>query len=131
MYTIIRFTRVPTNNDLLKDIGSELNESIPGAYTGIRRAGDGFACDVSNADAWKQHRDAIMLFLERADHSVHKAREYDIDVCVDVAVESEDSTGRNVLSLYLDRELMARLVAMDVGLEFSVYGGRDEEIRDE
>jgi len=122
MYTIIRFTSQSIEPEVHERVGGKLNVLIPGAYQGLRRAGDGFASELSEAGIWRIHRTAILKFLRAGCAAIAEARQAGIDVCVDVAIEPEDLMATQVFCLRADPELTRSLADADVGLEFSFYG---------
>ncbi len=127
MFTIIRFTSISAGHEDHERIGAQLNLLIPGAYRGLRRAGDGFASELSEAGCWVDHRTAILKFVHAGCAAIAEAHEVGIDVCVDVAIEPEDLAGPQVFSLHADPELIQRLAEAGVSLEFSVYGVGPED----
>ncbi len=123
MYTVIRFTSNSVTQSVYECIGSEVNSVFPGAYNGLRRAGDGFVCVVSSSDSWADHRAAILEFIRAGRLAISNAQHLNVDVSFDVAIEPEDFSETNALSVYVDPELSKGLTMMAVCLELSVYGG--------
>ena len=123
IYTVIRFISTSAGQEVHGRIGTQLNSLIPGAYEGLRSAGDGFASELSEAGSWYDHRDAIVKYIGTARTAIEEAREAGIDVSVDVAIEPEDLAGRDIVCLRVDGELIRELEGAGVSLEFSVYGG--------
>ena len=65
MYTVIRFTVVPAFSSVIAEIGNRLNEIEAGTFVGLRKAGDGFTCEVAGAQGWIQQRKAVGQFVTR------------------------------------------------------------------
>ena len=128
MYTVVRFTSDSVAREVFEHIGTNLNELIPGAYTGFRHAGDGFACEISGADTWQDHQVAICNFIRMGKSVIATARQEDVCVCIDVAVEPEDFEGTSIFGIYAGQELVKLLAETGVDIEISIYkGGTDTE----
>jgi hypothetical protein len=120
MYTIIRFTAPKEDVSSLEKIGMAMNEHQAGAYTGLRRAGDGFACELSSSSRWQDHQQKIVGFVDSFSQFIQEAHDAGASITVDVAVEPEDLTkGTHVLRL--DDLFLARLSDHHVALELSFY----------
>lgn len=122
MYTIVRFTRQPSVRDLFDEVGAHLNETCPGAYSGIRRAGDGFSTEICDSDSWEDHLKTIIGFLRKVKSSIEFAHLRGVSVCVDVAVEPEDLRRETIACLRADTLLIAMLAETGVEFEVSIYG---------
>lgn len=125
MYTVARFTSSNTASQMLDRVGAELNAVIPGAYSGLRHAGDGFAYDLSSADSWREHQGAILNFIRVGHLVISKALQKQLDVDIDIAIEPEDLHGTNIFCIYVDPEITSALAKVGVGFTVSIYGGGD------
>lgn len=121
MYTVVRFTSEFVPRDVFDRLGGALNQVLPGAFTGLRHAGDGFACEIADSDRWENHRAAILVFIDRAGPTIGEALQGGVDVCVDVAIEPEDMQEALVLSIVVDPGLAGRLAETGVTLTLSFY----------
>jgi hypothetical protein len=122
MYTVIRMTGGAELRASLLAAGEEMNFLRPGIFTGVRGAGDGFACDVAQDQSWEEHRLLIAQFLEEFSHPISMAIDCGAVVSVDVAIEPEDREGLGQpLSVYLDQALIGAASRHRVNLCFSIY----------
>lgn len=120
MYTIIRFIVDKDKILLLDQIGLSMNKLKDNVYSGIRRAGDGFTCELSSDLDWDLHRKSIIEFLKIFFHQVAEINQLPGAVTVDVAIEPEDI--QNIPKvLHCDLELLSMLVSCGVKLELSIY----------
>jgi len=118
MYTVVRFSSDSVLLPALADLGSEMNGVRPGVFGGLRKAGDGFACDISSSDSWQDHALEAIRFLQDFRDIVSRAISLGAKVGFDVAVEPEDRGFRSVL---LDNALLSALAEARATFEFSVY----------
>src|SRR4051794_8713549 len=94
MYTVIRFTASSQNVREISLIGEAMNKVRSGVYSGLRKAGDGFACDISKSDSWEDHDAAIRAFVAEFAPQIVQTRTIGGGVTVDVAIEPEDCRER-------------------------------------
>jgi hypothetical protein len=120
MYSVIRFLSSPEHHPELIRVGQSLNLGEQEVFRGIRRAGDGFSCDLSSTPTWPEHRSAIMAFVTLHSRQIAATLELGGQVVVDVAIEPEDCD-RPVASLRLDANLMNLLAEHGVEFELSIY----------
>jgi hypothetical protein len=126
MYTVVRFTSGSLPHGALERLGEALNKVVPGAFTRLRHAGDGFACEITDSDQWAKHHAAILSFVHRSTSVIGEAMEAGVDVCVDVAIEPEDMREAAVLSVLVDPILSGRLAEAGVTLMLSIFGHREQ-----
>jgi len=123
MYTVVRVTADGAKVGELDVVGKSMNELRPGVYQGIRRAGDGFSCEVCEDEDWDRHVQAIFRFVGEFSMPLHRLVEVGASVTFDVAVEPEDREGRGpVLVLRGDVSLLEVLARGGMALEVSIYG---------
>ena len=122
MYTVVRFTSGTSPSDVLERLGEAINKVIPGAFAGLRHAGDGFACEVADSDRWEEHRSAILNFIHCAARVIGEAIEAGADVCIDVAIEPEDIEAAVVSVFLIDPILSGQLAQARVTLLLSIDG---------
>ena len=122
MYTVIRFTANPDCLGRLIDVGLAMNAIRKGIYAGLRKAGDGFCCEICVGREWGEHQREILQFVTEFGHSINTATQGGAVVTIDVAVEPEDreSTG-SILVLRCEREVLAALSSCGAELEVSIY----------
>ena len=122
MYTVIRFLATPERLETLTQVGLAMNAVREGIYTGLRKAGDGFCCEILEGSQWHEHQGEILRFLTEFGESIKAAIRGGATVTVDVAVEPEDrqSSGA-VLVLRSERDLLASLTSCGAEFEVSIY----------
>jgi hypothetical protein len=122
MYTVVRFMVDPERRDDLLRIGARMNVARAGVFTGLRKAGDGFACEVCADPSWQVHAQEILRFVADFEPCIQAASQIGANVTVDVAVEPEDAgAGRLALVLGWDAALLGALAAAGVRVEVSIY----------
>jgi len=120
MFTVARFFSDPSLLPTLVELGAEMNRARPGVFSGLRKAGDGFSCDISASDSWQDHARDMLRFVNDFRDVVARAISLGAKVHFDVAVEPEDHGLRCVV---LDRVLLSTLAEAQVTFEVSVYPG--------
>jgi hypothetical protein len=118
MFTVVRFSSEFSLLPTLMELGSEMNGVRPGVFSGVRKAGDGFACDISSSDSWQDHAREVIRFVEEFRDIISRALSAGARVNFDVAVEPED---RGLRSVFLDHSLLNTLVGAQVTFEVSFY----------
>lgn len=122
MYTVIRFLATPERLETLMQVGLAMNAVREGIYTGLRKAGDGFCCEIWEGSKWHEHQREICSFLTEFGESIKTAIRDGATVTVDVAVEPEDrESGGAVLVLRSERGLLASLALCGAEFEVSIY----------
>lgn len=123
MYTVVRVTTDPSKLGELERVGRSFNGIRPAVYEGIRRAGDGFACEVSGDECWEQHVISILSFVREFSEPLRRAVELGASVTFDVAIAPQDrkDLGKIVLALRFDAALLAALAEPGIALEVSLY----------
>jgi hypothetical protein len=121
MYSVMKFIKADKSLlEVANLIGHEINSIKAGAYEGIRKAGDGFACEVSDLENWEEHQKLIISFIQELKQPIVRSKSIGFKVVLDVAIEPEDL--KSVASFFkFNSELLTSLVACQVDLEFSVY----------
>ena len=123
MYTVVRVTVDAAKVGELDIVGKSMNELRQGVYTGIRKAGDGFSCEVCTDEGWDRHKEAISRFAHDFAVPLRRLVGIGASVIFDVAVEPEDRKGRGrVLVLRGDVPFLYMLACDGIGLEVSIYG---------
>jgi len=118
MFTVVRFASDPSVLPALEALGSEMNGVQPGLFRGLRKAGDGFACDICSSDSWQDHAREVSHFVGKFREIIARAISLGVEVGFDVAVEPED---RGLRSVVLDNALLSVLADAQVTFEVSVY----------
>src|SRR5581483_3948917 len=90
MYSIIRFTVQADRLTELEEVGKEMNALIAGTYRGLRRAGDGFACDLSSSEDWREHQNAAKQFLGMFGSHITRAHQIGARTTIDMSLGRED-----------------------------------------
>ena len=122
MYTVIRFTAGPELHQKLVTIGEAMNAIRPKIYTGFRRRGDGFACDIFKGGDWDVHRREIQEFISTFNVSIKEAIQEGVSVVVDVAIKQQDMKDSYlVFVVHCDKDLTSALSSCGAALELSVY----------
>jgi hypothetical protein len=101
------------SRDIL-EVGAQVNAVRPNTFRGIRKAGDGFSCDVSISGLWSDHANAVMEFLSDFRDPIQRAIATGMEVAFDVALEPED---QRITVVLLEQELLSALVTFGVVLE--------------
>ncbi|MEO6602130.1 MAG: hypothetical protein ABIQ16_19775 [Polyangiaceae bacterium] len=99
-----------------------MNEQRPKVFEGFRKAGDGFASDVSDSSDWWQVWREIAEFVEMFDSSISATKAIGGDVTIDIAIEPDDYAGA-VTVFRLTAESASLLATRGVAIELSVYSG--------
>jgi hypothetical protein len=122
MYSVIRFTLPKERAHELVPIGERMNERQPGVFTGLRRAGDGFACDVSRADDWAAHVVAARELVGLHAEVIREAISIGARVTLDVALGDDDRKASSIaLSIVCPPDLLCLLGEAHVVFVVSVY----------
>jgi hypothetical protein len=122
MYSIFRFTIERGRMVSLEQIGLDMNSLIPGIYQGPRRAGDGFACDLSSSKDWRDHQKATTDFVNTFQGHIRQAQAIGARATVDMALGAED-LGVPIKGLHFGPEFMRLLSANAAALEVTIYTG--------
>lgn len=122
MYTTLRITTNAARQDALRQLGEQMNLKRAGVFSGLRRAGDGFSCEVSSSPSWDAHVQALHGFLRDFAETIAQARQLGAAVTVDVAIEPEDRSANGApLVLSVAPSLLAEMAALGLRWELSVY----------
>ena len=122
MYTVVRFTGERLLLPVIVKLGTALNTIRPGTYSGLRKTGDGFACEICADEQWDRHRDEILRFTSDLRDEITAAIQNGIVVTVDIALEPEDhETQGKILVLRCSNEFLAALTSSGVQFEVSLY----------
>jgi len=122
MYTTLRITTDAAHQDALLRLGEQMNRKRAGVFSGLRRAGDGFSCEVSSSPSWEAHVQAMHAFLRDFAETIAQARQLGAAVTVDVAIEPEDRSANGApLVLSAAPSLLAEMSALALRWELSVY----------
>lgn len=122
MYTVIRFAYAGGAEAKLIGAGERINQLVPGAFRGIRKAGDGFAVELAADVPWAEHQRELAKFITTAGTAVKDLVADGFRVIVDTAIEPRDYTGKGVAVVALDSGLLSALVDAGIEFELSVYG---------
>jgi hypothetical protein len=107
---------------MLMKIGTAINEIRPGVYSGPRKPGDGFFCEISSDTGWGKHHAAIIAFITDFRELIKQSVEGGASVTIDIAVEPEDVEARRpIFVLHYEHNLLAALASCGVELEVSIY----------
>lgn len=122
MYTVVRFTIDHLKMNEIADIGVSMNALRQGIFTGIRKAGDGFSCEVCTDTSWEVHVREILRFTSEFSEFIEKALRLGASVTIDAAVEPEDreSTG-TVLVLACAPAFLEAIASRGLRMELSIY----------
>ena len=108
MYSVIRFVAGPRSSPgRLEEIVALLNQSIAETFQRLDRVGGRFSVSLSTATAWSGYETAISEFVHAAHGVIIEARQSNIQVEVDVAIEPDDVVGRPYLSVAMSSTLRA------------------------
>ncbi len=122
MYTTLRITTDAAHQDALLRLGEQMNRKRAGVFSGLRRAGDGFSCEISGSPSWEAHVQALHAFLRDFAETIAQARQLGAAVTVDVAIEPEDRSASSApLVLAVAPSLLVEMSALGLRLELSVY----------
>jgi hypothetical protein len=122
MYSIFRFTIDRTRLGELDEIGRDMNILTPKIYQGLRRAGDGFACDLSWSKSWRDHQKAATDFISLFQGHIRQALAIGALTAVDMALRGEDLSVP-VKSVHFGANFLQVLASAGVDLEITVYTG--------
>jgi hypothetical protein len=122
MYTTLRITTDAARQDALLQLGEQMNLKRAGVFSGLRRAGDGFSCEVSSSPSWEAHLQSLRTFLHDFAETIAQACQLGAAVTVDVAIEPEDRSANGApLVLSVAPSLLAEMAALGLRWELSVY----------
>jgi len=122
MYTVIRFLAGPDCLPMLIKLGTEMNAIRNGIYTGLRKRGDGFSCELCSDKSWQTHQAKILAFVGDFGSMIKQSVAAGASVTLDIAVEPEDiEEHRPILVLRHSAELLSALSSCGVALEVSIY----------
>jgi hypothetical protein len=122
MYTVIRFTADPSKIDEITSVGVAMNTVRAGIFAGLRKAGDGFACEVCADTNWEVHQQEILRFVTEFGEFIERALQLGASVTVDTAVEPEDRESAGaVLVLACKPDFLAALASKGLRMEISLY----------
>jgi hypothetical protein len=124
MLTIIRVT-AGRRKDLpdLEKIGLDMNRVKPGVYTGLRRRGDGFACDLSSSSDWQAHERSALDFVALFSSHLQTLRNLGARVTVDMAIDLSDLK-KPIECVHFGGELLRALGDREIALEVTIYTGQ-------
>ena len=121
MYTVIRFTGGFEAREEVARIGLSMNSVRAGVFSGLRRRGDGFSCDLSSDKSWDAHVGVHRFFAE-FDYFIKEALQIGAVVTVDVAIEPEDrEASGSIFVSGCGPDLLATLASAGLRMEVSVY----------
>jgi hypothetical protein len=120
MYSIARFTADKDNLAKLEEIGRSMNGVRPGVYQGLRRAGDGFACDLASGGNWREHQRSATDFVK--DFGLHIGQVHHLGgrTTVDMSLGTED-LAKPIESLHFGVEFLELLSKNTIALEVTIY----------
>jgi len=122
MYSVFRVTHENISLPLIDKIGNEMNLLKEGVYKGIRKAKDGFACEISEASLWKEHIQEIIAFLHLFRNQITELEKNNYEIVVDVAIELTDFSNDGIgLFLFHDIDFIKVLEQSKVNYEISLY----------
>jgi hypothetical protein len=123
MLTIIRVT-AQRKEDLpaLALIGAEMNQIRPGVFTGLRRRGDGFACEIATSADRLDHERSALDFVTQSSPQLEQARNLGAAVTVDMALDSVDFK-KPIEGVHFGAEVLRALGERKISLEVTVYTG--------
>ena len=122
MYSVVRFTIDQGRVGELREVGEAMNQVEPGIFEGLRRAGDGFACEISTSDRWSDHVAALQRFVERHAAAIQGAVARGARVTFDVAIDADDQSAAHIaLVLGFSPAILSELGAAGVGVEVTMY----------
>lgn len=111
-------------------LGEDLNAVAPGAFDGLRRAGDGFAVSIDEDENWAEHRRKVREYINVVRDVILAGTATGFQVVIDTAIGPEDYAGRLLTSFPLDSALLKACTDLGVEIEFSLYGTADEDDQD-
>ena len=122
MYTVARFLGDASAADWFFELGEMMNSSRPATFTGLRRRGEGFVCDVYKDGSWPDHERAIGEFVTAFADPIRRARDAGIIVTIDIALEVEDRQHATAyVCVRFEPSLLLTLGSAQVRLEVTSY----------
>jgi hypothetical protein len=122
MYTIVRFTAGVEVMGTLTNLGRSMNSLRPGIFTGIRKQGDGFSCEVCTESSGDIHVTEVLRFISEFSAIIEHAIHVGASVTVDIAVEPKDRLASgSVCVLGWSPTALSAIAAARVRIEVSVY----------
>lgn len=125
MYTVFRVTHENFSFSFIEKIGAEMNALRNGVYEGLRKAGDGFACEISKSTLWVEQMQNIKDFLFLFKRQIAKLIRNNYEITVDIAIDSADFSDiddRVGLFLFHSKDFLRALESYKVNYEISIYG---------
>lgn len=122
MYTVVRFAFNYLKKNEAAEIGMSMNALRPGIFTGIRKAGDGFSCEICADASWEVHVREILRFVAEFDEFIQMALRLGASVTVDTAIEPEDRASAGpVLVLACAPAFLEVMASKGLTIELSLY----------
>jgi hypothetical protein len=99
-----------------------MNGIKAGIFQRMRRKGDGFVCEVSTSNDWRDHEHSAKELVGLMSGPISKAIEMQASVTLDMALDVADFT-RSIECVHFGAELLKLLGVHGISLEVTVYTG--------
>jgi hypothetical protein len=117
MYTVVRFSASNACADeALIQVGTRLNELVPGKFERLDHIGRRFSVSVSKNDEWDANVAETLAFIQSTRSLIDEAQRIGIDISADALIEPEDFHGNFNLSCRITPEVQARFLEANVTL---------------
>src|SRR5690242_9695291 len=122
MYTVVRFTGDPVLRDEIAQLGRAMNSLRANIFSGIRKRGDGFSCEICTDRSWEVHANEILRFVAEFSEFIQQAYQIGVSVTIDIAIEPEDrDSGSSVFVLGCSPILLSAMSSAGLRMEISIY----------
>ena len=126
MFCVLRFND-STESINTEQLGTRLNELVPGLYTGPdRKFPHRFSCTVSSDNSWAAQRQSMFDTLKKSSAIIHEARSKGVNIEFDLAIDSDDYGKAWLTEVSVDLDLLNLLHEHEVELVMSIYGNGDD-----
>ncbi|WP_141735243.1 hypothetical protein [Oligoflexus tunisiensis] len=122
MYTVLRMTcESKANLDVLIKIGERMDRLKKGAYTGLSKDANWFACTIAKDSDPENHRAEILSGVSMFANETRDAIGLALRATLDLAMEPEDFGNDPYSSIGFDPEVLQILASMGLGIEVTIY----------
>ncbi|WP_141733945.1 hypothetical protein [Oligoflexus tunisiensis] len=122
MYTVLRMTCDSDEKlgDLI-NIGERIERLRKGAFTGLRKDANWFACTIAGDSDPENHRAEILSGVSLLANEIKDAIGLGFRATLDLAVEPEDFGNAPYTSIGFDSGVLEKVTTMGIGIEVTIY----------
>jgi hypothetical protein len=122
MYSVFKALKYNYDIEFLNKIGKKMNEIKDGIYTGIRKANDGIAIEVSKSHLWQEQQNETILFINLFQKQILQLKKMKYDIFIDMAIDYDDICKQQYgLFVHYSEDLLKTLTKNGIEYEISIY----------